>query len=423
MKIAIEGCAHGELDKIYASLQKLEQQQNVKIDLLICCGDFQAIRNEDDMECMSVPIKYRSMGTFYKYYSGELVAPYLTVFIGGNHEAANYLWELYHGGWAAPNIYFLGYAGVVKFGGLRIGGASGIWSGADFRKGHFERPPYRGLSDLKSAYHIREYDVFRLKQLQSPLDIFISHDWPRGIYNHGNSRRLLQNKRFFAEEVSKNTLGSPANEQLLKALQPDYWFSAHLHCKFAALVSHSSGRTTKFLALDKCLPRRDFLQLVDFPDTDKPLKLEYDVEWLSIVRATHGYISLNKLQASLPGMSAATAVSLESHHQAVQELLQHRKSADIPLNFETTAPPYCASNPRKPRMPQKALHNPQTVAFLKSLQLEYNLDTTLALSNDSELPPPPPPSHGELHEQVRSSSNPEEIDLGDDEVEDGDVGQ
>lgn len=29
-------------------------------------GAGQAIRNEDDMECMSVPIKYRSMGTFYK---------------------------------------------------------------------------------------------------------------------------------------------------------------------------------------------------------------------------------------------------------------------------------------------------------------------------------------------------------------------
>jgi hypothetical protein len=55
---------------------------------------------------------------------------------------------------------------VINFGGVRIGGVSGIWSGADFRKGHFEKPPYRGLSELKSAYHVREYDCFRLKQLQ-----------------------------------------------------------------------------------------------------------------------------------------------------------------------------------------------------------------------------------------------------------------
>ena len=33
----------------------------------------------------------------------------------------------YHGGWACENIYFLGYSGVVNFGGLRIGGLSGIY--------------------------------------------------------------------------------------------------------------------------------------------------------------------------------------------------------------------------------------------------------------------------------------------------------
>lgn len=47
--------------------------------------------------------------------------------VGGNHEAANHLWELYYGGWAAPNIYFLGFTGCVRFGGLRIAGLSGIY--------------------------------------------------------------------------------------------------------------------------------------------------------------------------------------------------------------------------------------------------------------------------------------------------------
>ena len=118
MKIAIEGCCHGELDAIYAAIAHLEVVEKVKIDLLICCGDFQAVRNLDDLECMSVPDKYKELGTFYKYYSGEKTAPIPTLFIGGNHEASNYLWELYYGGYVAPNIYYVGHSGVVNFGDL-----------------------------------------------------------------------------------------------------------------------------------------------------------------------------------------------------------------------------------------------------------------------------------------------------------------
>ena len=54
--------------------------------------------------------------------------------VGGNHEAMNYLWELYYGGWVAPNIYYLGHAGVVKFGGIRIGGVSGIFNGGHYKQ-------------------------------------------------------------------------------------------------------------------------------------------------------------------------------------------------------------------------------------------------------------------------------------------------
>ena len=335
MKIAVVGCGHGELDKIYESLAHCQQTRGIKVDLLLVCGDFQAIRNEGDLATMACPSKYREMNTFYKYYSGEKKAPVLTIYIGGNHEASNYHLELFHGGWVAPNIFFLGYAGVVNYGGIRIGGLSGIFKQRDFQKGHYEVPPYNNDTS-RSAYHVREYEVFKLLQMTRPLDIFLSHDWPRGIYHHGNKTQLLRQKKFLVDEVNSDTLGSPGAERLLHVLQPNYWFSAHLHVKFSALVRHppppssdsssftsdstptppAPPRMTKFLALDKCLPHRDYLQIIDvFPsgmseeeakETKEEKVLKWDLEWLAIVRSTIGLLPLNASRVSMPTIANGT---------------------------------------------------------------------------------------------------------------------
>ncbi len=44
----------------------------------------------------------------------------------------------YHGGWLAPNIYYLGAAGSVVVNGIRISGASGIFKSFDYRLGEWE---------------------------------------------------------------------------------------------------------------------------------------------------------------------------------------------------------------------------------------------------------------------------------------------
>eukprot|EP00198_Chlamydomonas_reinhardtii_P005678 XP_001695014.1 RNA lariat debranching enzyme [Chlamydomonas reinhardtii] len=339
--IAIEGCGHGELDKIYATLQLLEQREGKKIDLLICCGDFQAVRNLDDLETMACPPKYRSMQTFYKYYSGER--------------------------------------------------------------------------------------VYRLLQLLTPTDIFLSHDWPTNIARYGNTAQLLSRKSFLRSEVEDGSLGSPPAAQLLQALRPAYWFSAHLHTKFAALVQHppapaaagaaaaagggagaerqSGGAegaegaagpgpgsaaaaagaggagpgagppgaggfpTTRFLALDKCLPGRDFLQVLeleapaDWHDDGSPLQLCYDPEWLAVLRGTHHLTNLRFRHQALPGMGQLRSGPRPADLEYVQQALAARGGATIPHNFTVTAPPYDpAAGQRKGRMPQRHERNPQASA-------------------------------------------------------------
>ncbi|GAB6031379.1 lariat debranching enzyme [Chamberlinius hualienensis] len=382
MKIAVEGCAHGDLDKIYDVISTLEKENGINVDLVICCGDFQSVRCLEDLECMAVPPKYREMKTFYKYYSGEKVAPYLTIFIGGNHEASNYLGELAYGGWVCPKIYYLGYAGVININGIRIAGLSGIYKGPDYLRGHFEVSPFTEYTK-RSAYHIRAFDVFRLKQISQPLDIALSHDWPRGIYHYGNVQQLLRRKPFFKSEIANNTLGSRPAQDLLEKLQPNYWFSAHLHVKYAAVVQHNNEedkiemiKSTKFLALDKCLPKRQFLQILDVgPElgaSESP-EIFYDLEWLTILRNTDHLLSVTPSIHYMPGPGCQERWNFQPTEEELRETKELMGGdLKVPANFSMSVAAYdptqaTAQNAGINSDVLKAKQNSQTIEFCRKL--------------------------------------------------------
>ncbi|KMQ90935.1 lariat debranching enzyme, partial [Lasius niger] len=372
MRIAVEGCAHGELDIIYETIQEIEKIDGRKIDLLICCGDFQATRNLSDLECMAVSDKYKDICTFYKYYSGEKKAPVLTIFIGGNHEASNYLQELPYGGWVAPNIYYLGYAGVVQVAGVRIAGLSGIYKSQHWMQGRYEKPPYTD-STIRSIYHIRNLEVFRLKQLSGKIDIFLSHDWPAGVTKYGDEDTLLRRKPFFKDDIESNTLGSPPGMELLERLYPSYWFSAHLHCKFAALVPEKGGaRVTKFLALDKCLPKRKFLQVLEVrSQEDGSIKLDYDLEWLTILYLTNHLLSVKSNIHYMPGQHGVgrwTYTPTTKEKQTVYE--KFNSNLQIPCNFTRTVKPYDPDDTHVRVEQPRLLINDQTTQFCQMLGID-----------------------------------------------------
>ncbi|XP_006883475.1 PREDICTED: lariat debranching enzyme [Elephantulus edwardii] len=435
MRVAVTGCCHGELDRLYETLAVAERRGAGPIDLLLCCGDFQAVRNEADLRCMAVPPKYRHMQTFYRYYSGEKKAPVLTIFIGGNHEASNHLQELPYGGWVAPNIYYLGLAGVVNYRGVRIGGVSGIFKSHDYQKGHFEYPPYNS-STIRSIYHVRNIEVYKLKQLKQPVDVFLSHDWPRSIYHYGNKKQLLKAKSFFRQEVENNTLGSPAASELLKHIQPTYWFSAHLHVKFAAFMQHQAkdreqpAKTTRFLALDKCLPHRDFLQVIEIEhDPSAPDGLQYDVEWLTILKATDDLVNVTGCLWNMPENNGLhTRWDYSATEETMKEVLEKlNHDLRVPCNFSMTAVCY---DPRKPQNHTQLVHriNPQTTEFCAQLGIT---DINVRLQKAREEPRPVEdaepedaesndsgePSEYNTDTSALSSTNPDEIMLDDEEDE------
>ncbi|CAD6195506.1 unnamed protein product [Caenorhabditis auriculariae] len=386
-RIAVAGCAHGELDKIYDVLAEIEKERGFKFDLLICCGDFQSVRNYGDLHHMHVNQKYRNLQTFYKYYSGEKETPVLTMFVGGNHEASGYLAELPNGGWVAPKIYFMGFASVVRFAGLRIGGLSGIYNQREYLRGHYERPPFENF-EVTSIYHVRNLDVWRLKQLRSadddklsnPLDIMVTHDWPSGITDFGDVKRLLRVKPYFEEDIKLGKLGNPGTMQLLYDIRPRYWLSAHLHVAFPALVPHKfvgadAPQPTRFIALDKPLPRRQFVQVLELDvEEDADFSLSHDPEWLAVLKSTDSFTSMSKNNIYMPS-SSSNSDERHDFRPTAEELAAIQALGDLtilPEAFKHTAPPLLTQDEPANRdaPPSLFYRNPQSENFCRWLGIK-----------------------------------------------------
>ncbi|EAR87488.3 pyridine nucleotide-disulfide oxidoreductase family protein (macronuclear) [Tetrahymena thermophila SB210] len=410
MNIAFEGCFHGNLEQVYKTMTYIEQQHNIKIDALISCGDFQAIRNKADMYSMKCKEKYLEIGNFHEYYTGAKKAPYLTIFVGGNHEASNHNRELYFGGWAAPNIYFMGASNVIvlKKGNqqIRLGGISGIYKQYDFIKSQLESFPFDSNS-IVSCFHQKQIDILKLSQIglcnpTSNMDVFLSHDWPTDVVSHGNVADLLRRKKFFAEDVRNNCLGSFPLNYLLKAIKPKYWISGHLHVKYSAVFPHSKDSkedVTHFLALDKCLPNRDFLQIIPFckkswnlqeedniqnsqldqdekDDIDQEIELFYDEEWLVIQKSVYETFNYHQKQDFFNLQNNQIQLKDVDFQKKVQDQIIKNKNyfenkiLKIPLNFKITCTPYSGPSDQT-CMPDKLDLNNQTLDYLNLLGVSY----------------------------------------------------
>jgi lariat debranching enzyme len=301
--------------------------------------------------------------------------------------------ELPFGGWLAKNVYFLGRAGAVWFGGVRFAGISGIYKPHDYHRGLWERPPCRNNhSGLRSAYHVRSFDVFRLKQLRERVDVGLSHDWPSGVVFHGDRQDLYRRKKHLKADAESNCLGNPPARELLDQLKPNRWLSGHLHVQFKAIVEHDD-KVTHFYGMDKPGTKRPFLEVFDIPrDTTRPMRFERDSEWLSILRVSHPYTPLTSSTASLPANGDAEEILFE------MDKLRNDTERKLISNGGSAIPEYDEYSPRHDKLITNLFgtNNPQTVhmhTLLGMQQLSYGMTQTANSATES--------------------ANPEELNIGD----------
>ncbi|KAG9509323.1 Lariat debranching enzyme, partial [Fragariocoptes setiger] len=402
MKIAVFGCLHGMLNEMYRRVAAREESDKINVDLVIVCGDCQTVRAKADLNCVSIPQKYYALGDFHEYYSGKKTIPKLTIFVGGNHEASNYLSTLPYGGWVCKNFYYLGYAGVINFRGLRIGGISGIHGHRSASLGRYEHLPF-DQSSLRSVYHTREVDVYRLQQLSPPsssedtsvspnehphrMDIFMSHDWPLGIYKHGNAEQLMRYKPHFRDEIQQDCLGNPLIAPLVEHIKARHWFAAHLHCEFRAKVKHDNGLNTEFLSLDKLVPHKRFMDIIDIEANNDDNNLYYDLEWLAILKLTDSFTSTEYMpNLKLPPSSEARHRPTHNDLELVQSLFAG--NLKIPNNFTMVEPviydrpnnrDHVDSDPQR----RKNFRNPQTIEFCEKLDIKDPIADFVRNDNDN----------------------------------------
>ena len=164
----------------------------------------------------------------------------------------------------------------------------------------------------------------------------------------------------------------------------DHFFLMHSsknfpHFQFPAVIEHEDGTATKFLALDKCLPHRKFLQIVNVKDKDgeetKNSRLRFDPAWIAILRSTNHLISVKKVDGHLPGPNYPGRWDFRPSQEEMDKVVRILGGdLYIPENFEATEPPFNPATQNVRMMRQMPIpsynQNPQTEWFCSKFSLD-----------------------------------------------------
>ena len=215
------GDIHGDLDTMYENAQNWEKEHDKSIDLIVQVGDFEVIRSENDLKFVIGPKKYRKLGDFHKYHSGDKEAPIKTLFIGGNHEDYDFLDQFIDGVEVAQDIAYLGRSGVIEAYGLKIGFLSGIDNGNKLdpiRKFNKKDGNLHSNKTRRKAIYFTQEDIDKIYGKE--VDILVTHD---------PAKHLI-----YGRDVT------PV-DHLLLSMKPKYFFAGHMHLPKSKTIEYDGG--------------------------------------------------------------------------------------------------------------------------------------------------------------------------------------
>jgi lariat debranching enzyme len=197
-----------------------------------------------------------------------------------------------------------------------------------------------------------------------------------------------------------------------------------------------TDQMTRFLSLDKCLPKRRHLHVLhvepsstreankgDTVDDEVSNRawLEYDRTWLAIHRRTEDWSQRTHNRLQIPHDEFENhPINSDELRDAMNRLItaasarnnnQDANPMVIPQNFVQTVPPFdpCSRQQYEYGPPRRMVGNPQTDEFLEMMGMEHkltvpyhndvNVDTTLCrapLSMPAPLQMPPPEDDNEI---------------------------
>lgn len=147
-----------------------------------------------------------------------------------------------------------------------------------------------------------------------------------------------------------------------------------MHCKFAAIIPENEqdgARVTKFLALDKCLPKRKFLQVLPEIPFRGQIELSYDLEWLTILYLTNHLLSVKGYNHYMPGQYSSDRLKYTPTQEEKQTIYERFNSdLRIPLNFTQTVKPYDPCDVNTQVEHPQLLINKQTTQFCQKLGID-----------------------------------------------------